>query len=82
MVFTTCGIFRVKRPSCVALPVPSSETDKNGGVSGVMVPTPSNLPLNGTSWSLKRPTPCAFASDDAMDGLADETDVGLFGEVG
>jgi hypothetical protein len=48
-----------------------------------MVAAPSNLPLNGTSWSLERRlAPVVFASDDAMDGLADEGDVGLVGEMG
>jgi hypothetical protein len=48
-----------------------------------MVAVPSNLPLNGTSWSLERtPAPVAFASDDAMDRLADERDVGLVGVMG
>ena len=82
VVFTTCGISTVERPRCVALPVPSIETDKNWGVSGVMVAAPSNLPLNGTSWSLeRRPALVAFASDGAMDGLADERDIGLVGEL-
>ena len=83
MVFTTCGISTVKRPRCVALPVPSIETDKNGGVAGVTVAVPSSLPLKGTFWSLERtPTPVAFASDDAMDKLADEGDLRLVGAMG
>ena len=65
------------------MPVPSIATDKNGGVPGVMVAVPSNLPLNGSSGSLERtPAPIAFASDDAMDALADERDVGLVGVMG
>jgi len=48
-----------------------------------MVAVPSYLPLNGTSWLLERtPAPVAFASDDAMDRLADERDVGLVGVLG
>jgi hypothetical protein len=48
-----------------------------------MVAAPSNLPLNGTSWSLeRRPAPVAFASDDEMDGPPDAADVGLVGEMG
>jgi hypothetical protein len=47
-----------------------------------MVAVPSNLPLNGTSWSLERtPASITFASD-AMDRLADERDVGLVGVMG
>src|SRR4030095_10888273 len=83
VAFTTCGISTVKRPRCVALPVPSIKTDRNGGVPGVMVAVPSTLPLNGTSWLLERtPAPVTFASDDAMDRLADERGVGLVGGRG
>ena len=43
-----------------------------------MVAIPSNLPLKDTSRSLERtPARVAFASDDAMDRLAGERDVGL-----
>jgi hypothetical protein len=73
----------MKRPSCVALPLPAIETDKNGGVPGVIVAVPSNPPLNGTSWSLeKTPAPFAFALDEVMDRLADDRDVGLVGAMG
>ena len=65
------------------MPVPSIKTDKNGGVPGLMVAVPSNLPFKGTSWSLERtPAPVTLASDDAMDRLADERDVGLVGVIG
>ena len=81
--FTTCGISTVNRPRCVAFPAPAIETDRNGGVPGVMVAVPSNLPLNGTSWSLERtPAPVGFASDDAIARLADDRDVGLVGVMG
>src|SRR4051794_489650 len=43
-----CGICTVNSPRWVALPVASINTDTKGGVNGVMVTTPSRLPLKGT----------------------------------
>ena len=48
-----------------------------------MIAVPSKLPLNGTSLLLERTlASVAFVSDDAIDRLADERDVGLVGMFG
>src|SRR6516165_9261393 len=45
---TLCGTSNVNAPRWVAFPVASTSACTNGGVNGVMVTSPSRLPLKGT----------------------------------